>query len=73
MSTIRAFDCIENKHTLYRGKKFCESLREHVKNVTINKRRTWNFKMQNMFICGKKFLKKFANDKNYLKVRDHCH
>ena len=25
------------------------------------------------YICGKRFLKKFANDKNYLKVRDHCH
>ena len=24
-------------------------------------------------IFGKKFLKKFANDKNYKKVRDHCH
>ena len=25
------------------------------------------------FICGKRFLKKFADDKNYRKVRDHCH
>ena len=25
------------------------------------------------YICGKIFLKKFANDKNYRKVRDHCH
>ena len=37
MSTIWAFDHIENKHTLCRGedcmKKFCESLREHVKNI----------------------------------------
>ena len=24
-------------------------------------------------ICGKRFLKKFANGKNYGKVRDHCH
>ena len=35
MSRISAFDHIENKHTLYRGKgcmkKFCESLREHKK------------------------------------------
>ena len=35
MSTIRAFDHIENKHTLYPGKdfmnRFCESLREHAK------------------------------------------
>ena len=38
MSTIWAFDHIENKHTLYRRKdcmkKFCESLREHAKNIT---------------------------------------
>ena len=37
LSTIWAFDNIENKHTLYRGedfmKKFCTSLREHVTNV----------------------------------------
>ena len=25
------------------------------------------------YICGKIFLKKFANDKNYRKIRDHCH
>ena len=25
------------------------------------------------YICGKKLLKKFANDKNYRKVRDHCY
>ena len=35
--TILGFDNIENKHTLYRGKnfmkKFCESLREHTKNI----------------------------------------
>ena len=37
MSTIWAFDNIENKHSLYRGedcmKKFCTSLREHATNV----------------------------------------
>ena len=37
MSTIYAFDRIENKHTLNRGKdcmkKFCTSLREHAKNL----------------------------------------
>ena len=25
------------------------------------------------YICEKRFLKKFANDKNYRKVTDHCH
>ena len=24
-------------------------------------------------IYGKRFLKKFANDRNYRKVEDHCH
>ena len=37
MSTIWAFDHIENKHTLYRGKDsikmLCESLREYAKNI----------------------------------------
>ena len=37
MSTIWAFDYIENKNTLYCGedcmKTFCESFREHTKNV----------------------------------------
>ena len=37
MSTIWAFDHIEKKHTLYRGKdcmrKFYTSLREHAKNI----------------------------------------
>ena len=37
MSTIWAFDIKEKRHTLYRGKycmkKFCESSREHAKNI----------------------------------------
>ena len=37
MSTIWAFDNIENTHTLYHGedcmKRFCTSLREHAKNI----------------------------------------
>ena len=37
MSTIWAFDHIENKHTLYHGeyciKKFCTSLRGHATNA----------------------------------------
>ena len=37
ISIIGAFDNMENKHSLYRGKhcmeKFCSSLREHVTNV----------------------------------------
>ena len=38
MSTVWAFDHIENKYILYREKDcmkmFCESLREHAKNIT---------------------------------------
>ena len=41
--TIWEFDQIKSKHTLYRGKdyikKFCESLREHAKNIIDMKRR----------------------------------
>ena len=37
MSTVSAFDYIENKHTLYCGKnctkRFGESLRDHAKNT----------------------------------------
>ena len=37
MSTVWTLDHIENKHTLYRRtdcmKKFCESLREYLKNI----------------------------------------
>ena len=25
------------------------------------------------YICGKRILQKFAKNKNYRKVRDHCH
>ena len=84
MSNIWAFDNIENKHTLYRGKdcmkKFCESLSEHTKNITdFEKKKMLTLTKeelkshQDAYICGKRFLKKFVNDKNYRKVRDHCH
>ena len=82
MSTIWAFNNIENKHTVYRGedcmKKCCNSLREHAtsainfekkKNVTVNKKELiLHQDTTEFYICGKRFLKKFANDKNY-----HCH
>ena len=87
MSTIWAFDHIENKHTLYNGKDcmetFREFLREHAKNII-------DFEKKKMFlltkeepkshqdaevcyICGKKTLKKLSKSINYWKVRDHCH
>ena len=44
------------------------------KNVTVNKRRIKSYHDPKVcYICEKRFLKKFANDKNYQKVRDHCH
>ena len=54
MSTISVFDHIENKHTLYWGKdrmkKFCESLREHVKNII-------DFENKKMLLLTKEKLK----------------
>ena len=70
MSKIWAFDNIESKHTLYRGedcmKKFCESLREDVKNIIgfenkkiaiVNKKRTKiTSRCKNLLHCGKGIL-----------------
>ena len=87
VSTIRAFYNIKNKHTLYHGedymKRFCISLREHVTNViNFEKKKMLPLTKEELklyqeakgcYTCGKRFLKKFANDKNYQKVRDLCH
>ena len=70
MPKIWAFDNIESKHTLYRGedcmKKFCESLREDVKNIIgfenkkiaiVNKKRTKIIsRCKNLLHCGKGIL-----------------
>ena len=87
MPTIWAFDNIKNKHSFYLGKnclkKFCVSLRKHVKNVI-------NFEMKKMllltnkelnlhqestvcYICRKKFALKLANDKNHHGIKDHSY
>ena len=72
MSTIWAFDNIENKHTLYRGedcmKKFWESLREHAKHIIgFEKKKVLPLTKEELksyqdakvcYICGKRFLKK---------------
>ena len=67
MSAIWAFDYIETKHTLYRRKdfmkKFCESLREQVKNnlekkKTVNKRTKITSRCKSMSLLWKKNLKK---------------
>ena len=67
MSTVWGFDHIKDKRTLYHGKdclkKFCESLREHVKRIIGNKwvgrRPIWIYwgkylKIQNFFCSHKK-------------------
>ena len=86
-STIWGFDHIENKHTLYRGKdcmkKFCDSLREHAKNIIVFEKKKilpltrqeliLNQNAEVCYICRRKILKRFAEDINYRKVRNHCH
>ena len=62
---------------------FCESLREHAKNIVDFEKKLMlppakeelksHQDAKVYHICRKRFLKKFANDKNYRKVRDHCH
>ena len=85
MSTILAFDDIENKHTLYRGedcmKKFCTSLTEHATNVTnfqkkiilpLTREELKSYQdIKACYIYGKRIFRKFANDKSYQKVRDY--
>ena len=87
MSAIWAFYHIKNKHSLYRGegcmKKFCESLREHAKNIIDFEKKKMLPLTKNKLkphrdakvchICGKIFTKKLVKDENYRKVRDHCH
>ena len=86
MSTIWAFDKIENKHTLYCGedcmKTFCTSLRDPDINVINfeNKNATiieedlkLNQDVTACYVCGKRFSKKFAKDKFYQEVRNHFH
>ena len=63
-------------------KKFCTSLREHATNViNFEKEKMLSLTKNELklhqdvteyYICGKRFLKRFAYDKNYREVRDHC-
>ena len=70
------FDCIENKHDVYRGedciKEFCKSLREQMIPLT-NEEYELYFNQINCHICKKNFDHKYTNDKNYRKVKDQCH
>ena len=87
MSTIWAFDHKENKHNLCCGndcmKNFCESLREHAKNIIDFKNRKMlpltkaelksHQDVKVCYICGKRIFKKLPESINYQKVRSHCH
>ena len=81
MSTICTFDHIENKHSLHCGedymKKFCESLREHAKDIIDFEEdkllALTQKELKSCHICRKKFIKKYAKAKNNQKFRDHCH
>ena len=86
MSIIWAFDKIKNKLTFYCGedcmKKFCISLSDPAtnvinfenKNATVNKEELKSHQDAiACYVCGKRFSKKFAKDKIYQNVRDHCH
>ena len=87
MLTIWGLDHTENKHTLYCGKdcmkKFCDSLKEQAETIILSEKRKMlpltkeelkSYQEAKVcYICGKRILEKFAKDKNYQKVRDHCH
>ena len=78
MSTTLSFKSIESKHD-----EFCESLREHatkIINFKKKNRKSLTNEQQNSYenskicyICKDKFEDQNATDKNYRKVRDHCH
>ena len=86
MSTIWTFDCIENKYDVYRAKdymkKFRESLRENAikiinlekeKEIPLTNKQQEQYEKPNICIIRKiKFEKKYTNDKNHRKVKDHC-
>ena len=64
-------------------KNFCTSLRGHAKNIIdFEKTKMLTLAKEELkshqdaivcYICRKRFLKTFADDKNYGKVIDHCH
>ena len=86
-STILNFDSVECKHDLYRVedcmKNFYSSLKENAINIIdFEKKKMLPLKKEKLkshqdatvcYVSGKRFSKQFAKDKNYRKVRDHCH
>ena len=87
MSTIWAFDNNKNKHSPCSGedciKNFCSSLGEHAPNmISFEKKKMLPLTGEELklhqnstvcYICSKKSTQKLSKDKNYRKVRDHCH
>ena len=87
ISTIWGFDHIEDKHTLYCGKdcmkKLCTSLKEHEKSIIDFEQKKMSpltkeelkshHDAKVCYIRGERILKMSSKDKNYRKVRDHCH
>ena len=81
------FDNIVNKHTLYRAKDcmkmFCNSLKEYAENIiafekikmlSLTREELISYQYAEVcYVCGRKILRKVADDINYWKVRDHCH
>ena len=81
------FDHIEDKDTSYLGKdcmkKVCINLSEYAKNINdFEKNKVLPLLIEELksqqdarvcYICGKKIWKKFSENLNYRKIRDHCH
>ena len=62
-------------------KKFCTYLSEHAKHIIdfekkkmlpLTKEELKSHHAKVCYICGKRIIKKFAKNKSYRKVRDHC-
>ena len=84
--TCRSFDTTKNKVDCYRGKNcmknFCLDLREHVTEIInyekkemillTKKEEKRHNKQKVCYICKKRFSTDYSN-KNYFKVKDHCH
>ena len=86
MSTIWAFYGIENKHDGYRSEdcmiNFCKSLKERgmkiinfekKKMIPLTNEQQESYEKTICYICKKKIVHKYINDKQYSKVGDHCH
>ena len=87
MSTILPYDGTKRKYDVYRDedyiKKFCKSLKEHATEIInfikkemvqlTNEQQKSYKKAKVCYTCRKKFKDKFADNKKYRKVRDHCH